>query len=63
MVVTTTFGQVSRYSGAIHKSFRSLPEARAWLLGVADAAAADVAPAYTGKSHATSRDADYLTRI
>ncbi|KAI0828261.1 hypothetical protein BC628DRAFT_106500 [Trametes gibbosa] len=29
------------------QSFRSLPEARAWLLGVADAAAADVAPAYT----------------
>lgn len=39
--------QVSRFSGAIHKSFRSLPEARAWLLGVADAAAADASPLYT----------------
>ncbi|KAI0374520.1 hypothetical protein BV20DRAFT_1087041, partial [Pilatotrama ljubarskyi] len=41
-----TKANVSRFSGAIHKSFRSLPEARAWLLGVADAAAADAAPLY-----------------
>ncbi|KAI0639044.1 hypothetical protein C8Q77DRAFT_27635 [Trametes polyzona] len=42
-----TKANTSRFSGAIHKSFRSLPEARAWLLGVADAAAADASPSYT----------------
>ncbi|KAI0651483.1 hypothetical protein C8Q79DRAFT_38300 [Trametes meyenii] len=42
-----TKANVSRFSGAIHKSFRSLPEARAWLLGIADAAAADVPPPYS----------------
>ncbi|EIW64956.1 uncharacterized protein TRAVEDRAFT_108798 [Trametes versicolor FP-101664 SS1] len=31
--IYTTWEEVSRFSGAIHKSFRSLPEARAWLLG------------------------------
>lgn len=31
----------------MHKSFRSLAEARAWLLGVADAAVADAAPPYS----------------
>ncbi|KAI9059698.1 hypothetical protein FKP32DRAFT_1579535 [Trametes sanguinea] len=36
--IYTTWEEVSRYSGAIHKSFRSLAEARAWLLGIADAA-------------------------
>ncbi|KAI0336181.1 hypothetical protein GY45DRAFT_587773 [Cubamyces sp. BRFM 1775] len=42
-----TKANVSRYSGAMHKSFRSLAEARAWLLGVADAAVADAAPPYS----------------
>ncbi|KAI8995452.1 hypothetical protein BD414DRAFT_513230 [Trametes punicea] len=45
--IYTTWEEVSRYSGAIHKSFRTLPEARAWLLGVADAAVSDATPPYS----------------
>lgn len=54
VVLTSVLVQVSRFSGAIHKSFRSLPEARAWLLGVADASVADVTPPYTCKLHSST---------